>query len=104
MRKKDTTTDTPKVKQQLTGSTNLLRHFGLHTNNVLSGKSIHGSYRGYVSHLPGRIKSKDEDTKLGALYREDEWPILPDDDVVIRNFTKEELASFILQEGKLEVC
>jgi len=54
--------------------------------------------------LPGRIKTKDGETKLGALFRVEEWPVPPDDDsLVLRPFDKEALASFVLQDGKIEV-
>lgn len=57
-----------------------------------------------MSHLPGRIKTKDTETKLASLFRAEEWPIPPDDDnLVLRPFSKEQLAAFVLLDGKIEV-
>jgi hypothetical protein len=51
------------------------------------------------------INPKQKATWLSALFRPDEWPILPDDDsLVLRPLDDFALSSFRLQEGKLEVC
>jgi len=88
----------------LTGATNLVKHYGLHTSSVLSGaKTVHNSFRPYVSHLPGGFKSKDPETRLASLFRAEEWPIPPDDDsLVLQPLGKEALAAFMLQDGKIQ--
>ncbi|KAL6070711.1 Heat shock protein 86 family protein [Balamuthia mandrillaris] len=88
------------VKPQLNGATNLLQHFGLTTE--WNSKDVPPTYEPYISHLPGDLDTDDPNTRLRPLFRQDEFPIVEEEDnAILPPLGAEAFKAFTLEEGPI---
>ncbi len=94
------------MQPELTGAANLINVHNLSGFLARDKVGSLSTFEPYLRHLPIMGNEMDSNPKLGlkSLFRENEWPILEDEDnLVLAPLGEEFVKGYILEEGKLEV-